>query len=117
MSSGGVHLPQNEQKIGERHRQFLKALDKLGRDSCLGQVYVHRLGQEMGMNSVGFEDDRDELAKLARELEEAGYIRRSGGRYTFYKETARERRRTDSQEEAYGYFMLTEEGERLIEEG
>jgi hypothetical protein len=47
------------------------------------QIYVHRLGQEMGLNTVGLEDDRAELVKLVRELEEAGYVRGSTGRYAF----------------------------------
>jgi hypothetical protein len=72
-------LSQPEEKIEERHRQLLRVLYELGRVSVLGQVYVHKLGQEMGINPVGFQDAREELAKLGRELEEAGYLQRSGG--------------------------------------
>lgn len=83
-----------EKNIEELHRRFLRTLHELGPNSYLGQVYVHRLGQQIGMNSVGFESDREELAEIARDLEEAGYIRRSSP----------------------GYFALTDEGKRRIEE-
>ena len=108
--NGDSYLSQHEQKIGERHRQLLRALHRLGRHSYLGQVYVHRLGQEMGMNTVGIEDAREELAKLTRELEEAGYIQGGGGGYTFYKETKREPPQLESMKGAYGYYALTDEG-------
>jgi hypothetical protein len=115
-SNGGSHLSQHEQKIGERHRLLLRALHRLGSHSYLGQVYVHRLGQEMGMNTVGLQDAREELAKLARELEEAGYIQGGAGGYAFYKETKREPPQLESMKEAYGYYALTDEGRRRIEE-
>jgi hypothetical protein len=88
----------------------------MGRHSYLGQVYVHRLGQEMEMNTVGLEEERAELVKLARELEEAGYIGGSGGGYPFYKETKREPNQPESMKEAYGYYVLTDEGKRHIQE-
>jgi len=69
----------------------------------------------MGMNTVGFGRDRDELAKSARELEEAGYIQRRGGRYTFHPERE-ERKQTESREEGYGYLSLTDEGRHKVEE-
>jgi hypothetical protein len=77
---------------------------------------VHRLGQEMEMKTVGLEDDRAELVKLARELEEAGYIRGSGGGYAFFKEATHERPQPEGMKEAYGYYALTDEGKRHIQE-
>jgi hypothetical protein len=70
----------------------------------------------MEMKTVGLEDDRAELVKLARELEEAGYVQGSGGRYTFHKEKKRESPQPDSMKEAYGYYALTDEGKRYVEE-
>jgi hypothetical protein len=115
-SNGGSHLSQHEEKIGEKHRLLLRAIHRVGRHSYLEQVYVHRLGQEMGMNTVGLEDDRAELAKLARELEEAGYIQGGGGTYAFYKETKRERDQPENMKGAHGYYVITDEGKRRIEE-
>ena len=107
-------MTQHEQKLGDRHRLLLRALHRVGRHSYLGQVYVHRLGQEMGLNTVGLEDDRAELVKLAHELEEAGYVRGSAGRYAFYKETKREPDQPENMKDAYGYYALTDEGKRNI---
>ena len=109
-------MTQHEEKTGERHRLLLRALHRVGRHSSLEQVYVHRLGQEMGLNSVGLEDDRAELVKLARELEEAGYVRGSAGGYAFYKESKREPAQPENMKEAHGYYALTEEGKRNIQE-
>jgi DNA-binding PadR family transcriptional regulator len=70
----------------------------------------------MGLNTVGLEDDRAELVKLARELEEAGYVRGSAGGYAFYKETKREPAQPENMKEARGYYALTDEGKRNIQE-
>jgi hypothetical protein len=109
-------LSQYEEKIGERHQLLLGALHRVGRHSYLEQVYVHRLGQEMGMNAVGLQDAREELAKLAHELEQAGYIQGGAGGYAFYTETKREPPQLESMKGACGYYALTDEGKRRIEE-
>lgn len=104
-------------EIDEQHKRLLRKLYELGRNAYMRAVYVHRLGQELGLGTVQYEKDRDELARLARELEEAGYIRRSGGGYAFFYERNQERGRpAESQVEGFGYLSLTDEGRRKVEE-
>lgn len=70
----------------------------------------------MGLNTVGLEDDRAELVKLARESEEAGFVRGRAGRYAFYTETKREPDQPENMKDAYGYYALTDEGKRKVQE-
>jgi hypothetical protein len=103
-------------ELEEQHRQLLRALYELGQNSYMHEVYVHKIGQELGLGTVQYERGRDELARLARELEEAGYIQRSGGGYAFFYEKFPERNETESQVEGFGYLALTDEGRRKVEE-
>ncbi len=105
-----------QKELEEQHEQFLRKLYELGRDSYLGEVYVHRLGQALGMGTVQYLEERDKLARLARELAEAGYLVRSGGRFVFFTESGLEIEQTESRKEGYGYFSLTDEGRRKVEE-
>jgi hypothetical protein len=100
----------------QQQRQLLKTLYELGQNAYFRQVYVHKLGQQLGLGTVQHQRDRDELARLARGLEEAGYVRRSGGGYLFFFETPSGRRQADSQVEGFGYLSPTDEGRRMVEE-
>lgn len=105
-----------EKELEEHHERLLRVLCELGRNAYSHAVYVHRLGQELGLDTVQYERGRDKLATLARELEDVGYIERSGGGYGFFYEIHPERNQTESQVEGFGYLSLTDEGRRKVEE-
>jgi hypothetical protein len=102
-------LPQHQQ-------QPLKTLYELGKNAHFHEVYIHKLGQQLGLGTVQYQSGRDKLARLARELEEAGYVRRRAGRYIFFFERSSGRRQSESQLEGFGYLSLTDEGHRIVEE-
>jgi hypothetical protein len=105
-----------EKEIEEHHERLLRVLYELGRNAYMHAVYVHRLGQELGLGTVQYERGRDKLARLARELEQAGYIERGGGGYGFFYEIHPERNQAESQVEGFGYLSLTDEGRRKVEQ-
>ena len=103
-------------EINERQKQLLKNLYELANNAYLQQVYVHTLGQQPGLNTVQYQRVRDERARLALELEEAGYVKRSAGRFAFFFEGAARPRHAESRVEGFGYLSLTDEGRSKVEE-
>ena len=103
-------------ELSEDQQQLMRTLYQLGENAYFHEVYVHKLGQQLGLGTVQYQRGRDELARLARELEEAGYVRRSSGGYGFFFERLSGRREAESQLEGFGYLSLTDEGRQMVEE-
>jgi hypothetical protein len=101
-------------ELDEQQQQLMKTLYELGVNTYFHEVYVHRLGQQFGLGTVQYQRDRDELAKLASELEEAGYVRRSPGRYVFFFERTPGRLQSEKRVESFDYLSLTDEGRREV---
>jgi Mn-dependent DtxR family transcriptional regulator len=103
-------------ELDEQQQQLMKTLYELGVNTYFHEVYVHRLGQQFGLGTVQYQKDREGLAKLASELEEAGYVRKSPGRYVFFFEYTRERLQSERRVESFDYLSLTDEGRREVED-
>ena len=102
-------------ELDENQQQLIKTLYELGRNSYFHEVYVHKLGQQFGLGTVQYQTDRDELVRLANELEEAGYVRKSPGRYVFFFEYTPGSLQSERRVESYDYLSLTDEGRSTVE--
>jgi hypothetical protein len=97
-------------ELDEQQQQLMKTLYELGQNTYFHEVYVHKVGQQLGLGTVQYQKDGEELARLASELEEAGYVRKSPGRYVFFFEYNRERLQSERRIETFDYLSLTDEG-------
>jgi hypothetical protein len=89
-----------DEGVGQRHLQLLRAIDEVARRDAAGVATAYRAAEKVGLNIVGKEADREEFVRLARDLEDAGYV--------------------DVYEVTYlglrGSYSATEEGRRRLEE-
>jgi hypothetical protein len=60
--------------MGQRHLDLLRAIDEVARRDPAGVSTMYQAAQKIGLNPVGKAADRRECVRLARELEEAGYV-------------------------------------------
>jgi hypothetical protein len=86
--------------IGKRHLELLGVLDELARNDPDGFAHMDRAAQEIGLDTVTNEADREEFERLLSALEEAGYVQAQG---------------TDLAT-SYGILSVTEEGHQRLEE-
>ena len=106
-----------EKEIEEQPLQLLRTVYELSGGDPARFVYVHEVAQKMGMGTVQYEKDRDEFTTLARELEEAGHIKRESDSYHFFFEKrAGHETESESRAEGYGFFSITDEGRSRVEE-
>jgi hypothetical protein len=85
-----------DKAIGERHVQLLEVLARLASGDPVGAANMHKAAQQIGLDSVGKQADREEFLALARDLEEAGFVKAGG------TEHAR----------SFGDIFVTEEGHK-----
>lgn len=106
-----------KREIGEQSMQLLNAVHELSGGDPARFVYIHEVAQQMGMSTVQYQKDRDEFTRLARELEEAGYIeKRSDGYHFFFEKRAGHETEGENRTEGYGFFSITDEGRSKVEE-
>lgn len=86
--------------ISERHLRLLRQAYEEASHDISGIASIYRVAEKLGLDVVGREADREEYITLARELEEAGYLRKAGPEHT----------------SSYGNLVVTKEGARLVEE-
>lgn len=89
-----------DEEVDQRHLELLRAIDEVARRDAAGVATAYRAAQKLGLNLVGKEAERKEFVRLARDLEDAGYV--------------------DVYEVTYlglrGSYSPTEEGHRRLEE-
>jgi hypothetical protein len=90
----------SEERIDERHLGLLEAIDEVARGSHAGVSTMYQAAEKVGLNAVCKEADRQEFVRLARDLEEAGYVDIQGVTYRGLRAS----------------YSATEEGRRLLRE-
>jgi hypothetical protein len=63
-----------DEGMGQRHLELLRAIDEVARRDPAGVSTMYQAAQKIGLNPVGKQADRQECVRLARDLEEAGYV-------------------------------------------
>jgi hypothetical protein len=89
-----------DERLEERHLELLRAIDEVARRDAAGVATMYRAAEKVGLNTVCKEADRQEFVRLARELEEAGYVDVQGITYMGLRAS----------------YSVTEEGHRRLEE-
>ena len=89
-----------DERLEERHRELLQAIDEVARRDAAGVATMYRAAEKVGLNAVCMEADRQEFVQLARDLEEAGYVDVQGITYMGLRAS----------------YSVTEEGRRRLEE-
>jgi hypothetical protein len=90
----------SDEGIGQRHLELLRAIDEVARRDAAGVATMYRAAEKVGLNTVCKEADRQEFVRMARELEEAGYVDVQGITYMGLRAS----------------YSVTEEGHRRLEE-
>ena len=87
------------EELSGRHMELLKVLHEVGANNPDGVADMDRVAQEVGLETVGKEEDRAEFEACVSALEEAGYVEKQGSDL-----------RT-----SHGKLSVTEEGRKRLE--
>jgi hypothetical protein len=98
LAEGGRAMPDGP--LEERHLELLRAIDEVTQRDAAGVATMYRAAKKVGLNAVCKQADRQEFVRLARDLEEAGYIEVQGITYMGLRAS----------------YSVTEEGQRRLEE-
>ena len=66
------------EELDARDIELLKVLHELAANDPDGVADMDKVAQNLGMNTVGMEQDRAEFEARANALEEAGYVEQQG---------------------------------------
>jgi hypothetical protein len=89
-----------DERVGEQHLELLRAIDEVAQGDAAGVATMYRAAEKVGLNTVCKQADRQEFVRLARDLEEAGYVEVQGITYMGLRAS----------------YLVTDEGRRRLEE-
>ncbi len=86
-------------EIGKRHLHLLRVIADLARNDPAAVAQMYRVAQEMNLNTVGKQSDREEFLGLVRDLEGAGCVEARGADLAA----------------SFGMLSVTKEGHRRLQ--
>jgi hypothetical protein len=89
-----------DERVEEQHVELLRAIDEVAQRDAAGVATMYRAAEKVGLNTVCKQADREEFVRLARDLEEAGYVEVHGVTYMGLRAS----------------YSVTEEGRHRLEE-
>ena len=89
-----------DERVEAQHLELLRAIDEVAQRDAAGVATMYRAAEKVGRNTVCKQADREEFVRLARDLEEAGYVEVHGVTYMGLRAS----------------YSVTEEGRHRLEE-
>ena len=89
-----------DERVEEQHVELLRAIDEVAQRDAAGVATMYRAAEKVGLNTVCKQADREEFVRLARDLEDAGYVEVHGVTYMGLRAS----------------YSVTEEGRHRLEE-
>jgi hypothetical protein len=70
-----------DERVEAQNLELLRAIDEVAQRGAAGVATMYRAAEKVGLNTVCKQADREEFVRLARDLEEAGYVEVHGITY------------------------------------